>query len=70
MLSYHYERMSFSALSYVQNDLGHNRKGENYRQVIERMAKDGFSYKGYMPVHWENGRPTDIDIDMIFEADV
>ena len=68
MLSYHYERVSFSSLSCVQGDLGHNRKGENYRQVIERMAKDGFSYKGYMPVHWENGRPT--DIDMIFEADV
>ena len=68
MLTYQYERISFSSLNYVHNDLGHNRQGENYRQVIERMAKDGFEYKGCMPIHWENGKPT--DMDLIFEADV
>ena len=65
MVSFHYERVSFSALSYVQNDLGHNRNGENYRQIIERMAEEGFTYRGYMPIKWENGKPT--EIDLIFE---
>ncbi len=67
MKSYHYERVSFSALSFVGEDLGHNRKGENYRQIIDRMAAEGFTYRGYMPVHWEKGKP--IDVDLIFEID-
>lgn len=65
MLIYKYERVSFSRISYVNEDLGHNRNGENYRQIIERMAAEGYSYKGFMPVRWEDGKPT--DVDLIFE---
>lgn len=65
MLIYKYERVSFSSVSYIAGDLGHNRNGENYRQIIERMANEGYSYKGFMPIHWENGKPT--DVDLIFE---
>lgn len=65
MLIYKYERVSFSSVSYIEGDLGHNRNGENYRQIIERMANEGYSYKGFMPIHWENGKPT--DVDLIFE---
>lgn len=65
MLSYHYERISFSRL--MSTDLGRNSKGENYRQVIDRMAKEGFSYRGYMPIKYEGGKP--IEIDLIFEID-
>ena len=67
MLNYHYERITFSSLSFINEDLGRNRKGENYRQVIDRMAKDGFKYVGNMPVRYENGKVT--DIDLIFEGD-
>ena len=67
MKSYHYERVSFSALSFVGEDLGHNRKGENYRQIIDRMAAEGFIYKGSMPIRYENGKVT--DMDLIFEIE-
>lgn len=63
MLSYHYERISFSSVTF--GELGRNRKGENYRQVIDRMAKEGFSYKGFMPIKYDNGKP--IEVDLIFE---
>lgn len=67
MKSYHYERISFSSLSSVKNDMDHNRNEENYRQIIDRMAAEGFIYRGYMPIGWENGKLT--DIDLIFEID-
>lgn len=63
MLNYHYERISFSRLS--SEDLGRNNRGENYRKVIDRMAKEGFSYKGFMPIKYEGGKP--IEVDLIFE---
>lgn len=67
MLAYHYERISFSSLSFIGEDLGRNRKGENYRQIIDRMAKDGFAFRGSIPVRYEDGKIT--DMDLIFEID-
>ena len=67
MKSYQYERIRFEYFGRSYEDLGRSENYEDYRQIIDRMAAEGFEYKGYIPVKYKNGMIK--EIDLIFEID-
>ena len=53
----------------VENGFLYDRTGDNYREIIDRAARDGWRYAGNMPMK-QSGYGIIKEFDLIFEREV